>query len=129
MKMWRENRRAFTLIELLVVIAIIAVLAALLLPALARAKERTLTTACKSNLHQIGLGMKLYAEDNKGLYPLCGGLFAWPADSWVHQLYAYTPTTNVFHCPADRLSIFSYFNGIRAAYIAAGNRIVAVNSK
>jgi len=65
----KKHCSGFTLIELLVVIAIIAILAALLLPALAKAKDQGLGASCMSNTHQIGLGVLMYADDNKQYFP------------------------------------------------------------
>ena len=68
----RRRPGAFTLIELLVVIAIISILAALLLPSLARAKARAHSASCKNHLHQMGLALQMYVQENDGRYPYVG---------------------------------------------------------
>jgi prepilin-type N-terminal cleavage/methylation domain-containing protein len=65
----RDTKKAFTLIELLIVIAIIAILAGMLLPALGRAKQQAQKATCLNNLRQIGIGMKLYVDENRGTLP------------------------------------------------------------
>src|SRR5262245_58116180 len=116
---------SFTLVELLVVIALISLLAGLLLPALGRAKEQTKIIQCLNHLRQIGLGVKMYVDDNRSTLPPrnntqfdtnatpfenyalgVGGNDPAPSHSFIARatrrpLYIYVGKSEAFHCPAD----------------------------
>lgn len=98
----RTSKRAFTLIELLVVIAIIAILAGLLLPALAKAKEKARSTSCLSALRQMGIAQQVYAADFDGRF---APTFSVRNNNdfrraWFNILQPYTQTTNLILCPS-----------------------------
>ncbi|MDR3707462.1 MAG: DUF1559 domain-containing protein [Capsulimonadaceae bacterium] len=96
----RNREGAFTLIELLVVIAIIAILAAILFPVFATAREKARQTACASNLKQIGLGYTQYLQDYDETVPVGRSNWGW-GKGWAGQIYPYVKSANVFMCPDD----------------------------
>jgi prepilin-type N-terminal cleavage/methylation domain-containing protein/prepilin-type processing-associated H-X9-DG protein len=106
-KVRNESRRlhaGFTLIELLVVIAIIAILAAMLLPALAKAKEKSKRSACSSNMRQIAIALQIYAgDDARDRLPACNGPSAWMWDLPVVMVNALMKSglqRHVLYCPS-----------------------------
>ena len=94
------KKRGFTLIELLVVVAIIAILAAILFPVFARAREQARRASCASNLKQVGLAMKMYIQDYDEQFPSnelpdIGEL------GWAEQISTYQRNTQVLQCPSE----------------------------
>ncbi len=98
----RGKRSGFTLIELLVVIAIIAILAAILFPVFAQAREKARSTTCLSNFKQLGTAVTMYVQDYDGAYPL-----AWyPGDDYGFDvaLFPYVKSYQVYECPSNKVT-------------------------
>lgn len=111
------RRRAFTLIELLVVIAIIAILAALLFPVFARAREKARQTSCLSNLKQLGTASVMYAQDYDEMYlthchrpDLSGPVLAY----WFEMIQPYVGNEQILICPTHRGAVGGH--GLVASY-------------
>jgi len=119
----RRKKNGFSLTELLVVIAVMAILAALLLPALSKSKSRAQTIACLNNLHQLSTGWQLYTGDNNDLLVpndnIAGGAAgpSWCQGTGILEtnttviesglLFAYNRSTALYHCPADVSTVVS----------------------
>lgn len=127
----RTTKSAFTLVELLVVIAIIGILAAILFPVFARARENARRSSCVSNLKQIGLGVMQYTQDYDEYLPLNDNGPQWAnsqATCWIDEIRPYIKSNQVYVCPSadpaktDKIFL-DYDNTGRPAFSYAINNL------
>ena len=118
-------KKGFTLIELLVVIAIIAILAAILFPVFAQAREKARQSSCSSNLKQLATANLMYAQDYDETFSIGLGSDWW-MDTWIRTTQPYVKNFQVYRCPSDSVPIdpaIASFGGIRCSY--ASNGVIA----
>jgi prepilin-type N-terminal cleavage/methylation domain-containing protein/prepilin-type processing-associated H-X9-DG protein len=125
----RSALRGFTLIELLVVIAIISLLAAILFPVFARARENARRTSCQSNLKQIGIAALQYSQDyDETICPSLigddtGSIYTVDSPSFIDLLQPYTKSIEVFMCPSLTGSYRVASRNLKGTYIPASRRV------
>ena len=137
-------KRGFTLIELLVVIAIIAILAAILFPVFAKAREKARQTSCLSNLKQLGLAMLQYAQDYDEVFPdrsngpttfttqvqadpnfNFNGTTLW-YNCWTNSIFPYIKNSQIYRCPSTSWSWYGVAYAMAIHYAAAGGGSVSL---
>jgi prepilin-type N-terminal cleavage/methylation domain-containing protein/prepilin-type processing-associated H-X9-DG protein len=114
------RNRGFTLIELLVVIAIIALLAAILFPVFARARENARRASCQSNLKQLGIGIAQYVQDYDEIYPLVYRTVSGSNQrAWSFDIQPYVKSTQVFTCPSFSTAVMPDASTAASTYVAS----------
>jgi len=140
-----KKTHAFTLIELLVVIAIIAILAAILFPVFARARENARRASCQSNLKQLALGMTMYSQDYDETFPPLGGATSGPSvdtdtpiadyhgfnwyntggyynTGWAARIYPYVKSTQIYLCPSNSFNYEGVAYGLPVDYFRSSDQ-------
>jgi prepilin-type N-terminal cleavage/methylation domain-containing protein len=121
-----RTKRGFTLIELLVVIAIIAILASILFPVFAKAREKARQTTCTSQLRQLATAVLMYNQDNGGTYP---GTSSASGSTWVDLIGTYVGNSVMFHCPSDANTDVTMISYAYSALLVRANKMGVAESQ